>query len=131
MTARRPEATKAEFTLLKALWRLKQATVAEVKAACAGSDGREPAYSTVTTLLGRLEAKQLVRVDKARQPFVYKPKHKEASVLRSRLRDFLDNVFEGDASALVLQLVQAEALSKAELKGIEAKIAAREAGERS
>lgn len=130
MPPKRIEPTKAEFNTLRALWRLKQGTVAEVKAACAGLYGSEPAYTTVMTLLGRLEAKQLVKVDKARQPFLYKPKHKEASVLRARLQEFLDSVFEGDASELVLQLVQAEALSTADLRRIEGKIAARAAGER-
>jgi predicted transcriptional regulator len=131
MPPKRAEPTKAEFNVLRALWRLKQGTVAEVKEVCAALSGVEPAYTTVMTLLGRLEAKQLVKVDKARQPFVYKPRQKEASVLRGRLQEFLDTVFEGDASELVLQLVQAEALSKADLQGIEAKIAAREAEERS
>ena len=126
MTPKRAEPTKAEFNTLRALWRLKQGTVAEVKAACAALYGGEPAYTTVMTLLGRLEAKQLVRVDKARQPFVYKPKHKEDSVLRSRLRDFLDTVFEGDASELVLQLVRDESLSAEDLRRIEAKVAAGE-----
>ena len=128
---RRAEATKAEFNMLKALWRLKQGTVAEVKGVCLDLYGSEPAYTTVMTLLGRLEAKQLVKVDKTRQPFVYKPKLKEASVLRSRLRDFLDTVFEGNASELVLQLVRDEALSSEDLRRIDAKIAAREGEERS
>jgi predicted transcriptional regulator len=120
-----PDLTHAELRVMKALWELDRGSVAEVRAALA-KRGQEQAYTTVMTLLGRLEAKQLVRVDKARSPFVYKPRHKEASVLRSRLRDFLDTVFEGDASELVLQLVQEEALSKADLRRIEARIAAAE-----
>ena len=127
MASKRAEATKAEFNVLKALWRLKQGTVAEVKQVCAELTGTEPAYTTVMTLLSRLEAKGLVKADKARQPFVYKPKFKEASVLKSRLREFIDTVFEGSASELVLRLVEDEALSPEDLKRIEAKIAAREA----
>src|SRR4051812_29643083 len=126
MTAKRTEATKAEFNVLKALWRLKQGTVAEVKTACAALSGSEPAYTTVMTLLGRLESKQLVKVDKTRQPFIYKPRQKEVSVVRSRVRDFIETVFEGDASELVLQLVRDEALSAEDLRRIEAKIAAHE-----
>jgi predicted transcriptional regulator len=128
VTARHAEPTKAEFNVLRALWRLGQGTVAEVKTACAALHGGDPAYTTVMTLLGRLEAKQLVKVDKVRQPFLYKPKVREAAVARSRLRDLVDTLFEGDASELVLQLVRDEALSPADLKRIEAKIAAREAG---
>jgi BlaI family penicillinase repressor len=124
MTAKQGEATKAEFNMLKALWKLKEGTVADVKRVSAELFGTDPAYTTVMTLLGRLEAKQLVRVDKTRQPFVYKPKRSEAVVVRSRLKDFIDTVFEGRASALMLQLVEDEALSSEDLKRIEAKIAA-------
>jgi predicted transcriptional regulator len=126
MATKRSEATTAEFNVLKALWRVKQGTVADVKTACATLQGSDPAYTTVMTLLGRLEAKHLVKVDKTRTPFIYKPRHKEASVLRRRLRDFIDSVFEGDASELVLQLVKDEALSADDLARIEAKIAASE-----
>ena len=126
MTSRSAAPTRAEFDTLKALWRLKQGTVAEVRAGCAALYGREPAYTTVMTLLGRLEAKKLVKVDKARLPFVYKARLKESSVVRSRLRDFLDTVFGGDASELVLQLVRDEALKPGDLRRIEARLAARE-----
>ncbi len=126
MATRRAQATTAEFNVLKALWQVKQGTVAEVRAACARLQGAEPAYTTVMTLLGRLETKDLVKVDKTRTPFLYKPRHKEASVLRRRLRDFLDDVFQGDASELVLQLVKDEVLSADDLARIEAKIAASE-----
>lgn len=126
MATRRADATKAEFEVLKALWRVKRGTVAEVKAAWAELNGSEPAYTTVMTLLGRLEAKALVKVDKARTPFLYEARHKEASVLRRRLRDFVDTVFAGDASELVLQLLKDEALSPDDLARIEAKIAAAE-----
>jgi predicted transcriptional regulator len=81
LTAKLGEATKAEFNVLKLL-RLKEGTVADVKRVCAELFGTDPAYTTVMTLLGRLEAKQLVRVDKSRQPFVYKPKRSEAAAQR-------------------------------------------------
>ena len=126
MAAKQGEATKAEFNVLKALWKVREGTVADVKRASAELFGTDPAYTTVMTLLGRLETKQLVRVDKTRQPFVYKPRRSEISVVRSRLRDFIDTVFEGRASDLMLQLVEDEALSAEELKRVEEKIAAKE-----
>jgi hypothetical protein len=44
-------------------------------------------------------------------------------VLRDRLREFVREVFDGHAESLVLNLVEDESLSKAELKAIEKTIA--------
>jgi predicted transcriptional regulator len=113
-----PELTPAELRVMKALWELGPASVAEVRAALAGR-GHEVAYTTVMTLLGRLATKQAVVVDKAREPFVYKPAHRRESVLRERLREFVREVFDGKADSLVLRLVEDESLSRADLQKIE------------
>lgn len=120
--AERAETSKAEFAVLKVLWKLKHGTVAEVRARYAEVNGVEPAYTTVMTLLSRLVAKGAVKVDKEREPYLYRPASTEGAVLRSRLRQFLDTVFDGDASELVLHLVKDEALSADELRRIEKKL---------
>jgi predicted transcriptional regulator len=74
------------------------------------------------TLLGRLAQKNAVSVDRAREPFVYKAAQRRESVLRERLRAFVADVFDGDADALVLRLVEDEALSLDELQKIEKRI---------
>jgi predicted transcriptional regulator len=107
---------------MKALWECGTGTVADVRAEL-GKRGQDLAYTTVMTLLGRLAIKRAVAVDKAREPFVYRPAHRRESVLRDRLRDFLREVFDGQAESLVLNLVENESLSRAELRAIERKIA--------
>ena len=118
---RAPDLTPAEFNVMKVLWRLRRATVAEVRAELS-RDGADLAYTTVMTLLSRLALKGAVGVDKAREPFVYRAAYRKESVLRERLRAFLRDVFDGDADALVLRLVEDESLSLDELKEIERKI---------
>jgi predicted transcriptional regulator len=76
------------------------------------------------TLLNRLAAKGAVLVDRARQPFVYRPAFRRESVLRERLRAFVDTVFDGQAGSLVVHLVEDESLSIDELRRIEKRIAA-------
>jgi len=107
---------------MKALWDVGTGTVAEVRAEL-GKRGQELAYTTVMTLLGRLATKRAVVVDKTREPFVYRPVHRRESVLRDRLREFVREVFDGQAESLVLNLVEDESLSRAELRAIERKIA--------
>jgi predicted transcriptional regulator len=119
---RSPDLTAAELRVMKALWEVESATVAEVRAAL-GRRGQELAYTTVMTLLGRLAAKGAVVVDKAREPFVYRAAHRRESVLRDRLREFVREVFDGQADSLVLNLVEDESLTRAELRAIEKRIA--------
>jgi predicted transcriptional regulator len=114
--------TPAELRVMKALWELGKGSVAEVRAELQ-QRGNELAYTTVMTLLGRLAAKNAVVVDKAREPFVYRPAHRRESVLRERLREFVRDVFDGQADSLVLRLVEDESLSREELREIERKIA--------
>ena len=111
--------TGAEFELMKILWRLEQATVAEVRAEA----GNDPAYTTVMTLLGRLEKKGAVAVDKSRQPYIYKPLVRRESVIRRRLDAFIERVFDGRAESLVLQLIEDKSLSLEELRELESKLA--------
>jgi BlaI family penicillinase repressor len=120
--ARSPDLTSAELRVMKALWEVGTGTVAEVRTSL-GKRGQELAYTTVMTLLGRLAAKRAVVVDKTREPFVYRPAHRRESVLRDRLREFVREVFDGQAESLVLNLVEDESLSRSELRAIERRIA--------
>ena len=78
------------------------------------------------TLLGRLAAKNAVSVDRTREPFLYKAAHRRESVLRDRLRDFVREVFDGEADALVMRLVEDESLSLSELETIHKRVEAAE-----
>jgi predicted transcriptional regulator len=117
-----PEMTPAELRVMKALWQLGHGSVADVRAELQRR-GNELAYTTVMTLLGRLAAKAAVVVDKTREPFLYKPAFRREKVLAERLREFVRDVFDGQADSLVLRLVEDESLTREELQKIERKIA--------
>jgi BlaI family transcriptional regulator, penicillinase repressor len=121
------QTTPAEFAVLRVLFKLKKGTVAEVRAGYASATDSQPAYTTVMTLLGRLEEKGLLRVDKTREPFLYRPKVKQPSVLRERIQDFVHTVFEGRKSELVLHLLEDETLSPEVAARLETVLAKHEA----
>jgi predicted transcriptional regulator len=125
MSAHCPELTPAEFGVMKALWQLDRATVAEVRAELVRR-GQDLAYTTVMTLLGRLAAKAAVEVDRTREPFVYVPAFRREMVLRDRLREFVRDVFDGEAGSLVLHLVEGETMTRDELRAVEQLINAAE-----
>ena len=116
-----PPLTPAEFAIMKALWSAGDCTVADVRVVLAGA-GSEAAYTTVMTLLGRLAVKGAVYVDRSREPFVYRAAIRKQQVAKQRLREFLRDVFDNDASNLVLGLVEDSALSVDELRQLEGRV---------
>ena len=121
-----PDLTPAEFDIMKILWQLERGTVADVRAGHARLSGSDLAYTTVMTLLGRLAGKGAVKVDRARQPFVYRPAFRRDSIVRERLKQFIDSVFDGKAESLVLHLVEDESLGRDELRRIQRRLASEE-----
>lgn len=104
----------AEFEVLRVLWDTEPATVREVWTSLQ-ERGRDIAYTTVQTFLTRLESKGYVRADKSGLAYVYKARVSRDRISRSRLRSLLDELYDGAAGPLVLQLVKSERLTAEEL----------------
>jgi predicted transcriptional regulator len=126
MAARLPHVTAAELKVLKVLWRIKSGAVRDVKEHLEKEDGEPPAYTTVMTIMNQLAAKGALKVDKDRQPYIYRPAVRREQVLTERLQNFVNTVFDGQVGELVLRLVEEAEISPEDLKRIEAKIEARE-----
>ncbi len=94
-----------EFEILKILWKLDSATVAQVREASASERRVRPAYTTTMTLLGRLVDKDAVRVNRAKQPYQYRPAMRRTTLLRRRLREFVEVCYEGDSELLMEDLI--------------------------
>ena len=121
-----PHITGAELRVMKVLWNLGSGTVRQVLDALPSHGGERPAYTTVMTMMKQLADKGALAVDRERQPFVYTPAVRRDRVLGSRLTQFLQTVFDGQAEDLVLHLVEQADLSPEDLRRIEAKIQERE-----
>ncbi len=125
-----PNITPTELKILKVLWTLGSGTVRGVKDRLERDLNETNAYTTIMTLMNQLAAKGVLDVDRDRQPFVYTPTIGREIVLRQRVQQFLQQVFDGQASELVLRLVEDAELSSDDIKRIEAKIEAREQAEK-
>ncbi len=73
------------------------------------------AYTTVQTLLTRLEQKGFVSSDKSGLAFVYRPTVARDEVMRSRIKSVVEQFFDGAAAPLVLQLIQTEKFTAEEI----------------
>jgi BlaI family penicillinase repressor len=124
-----PHITAAELRVMKVLWRLGSGTVRQVLDALPAEGDERPAYTTVMTMMKQLAEKGALSVERERQPFVYTPAVRREHVLRSRVTQFLQTVFDGQAEDLVLHLAEEADLSPEDLRRIEAKIRQREQAE--
>jgi predicted transcriptional regulator len=111
--------TDAEMVLLKTLWDVGPGTVRE----CAGRvEGREWAYTTVQTLLTRLESKGLVTCDRTGQAHVFSPAVSQNGLLKGRLRELADQLCGGLATPLVLALMDDTKLSRDDITALRAQL---------
>jgi predicted transcriptional regulator len=114
-----PTPTGRELEILKVLWDRGPSSVRDVHQALAEQGDADLAYNTVQTLLRVMEAKQLAGHHVEGRTFIYTPQFsREESASR-----FLDRVFDGAASELMLTLIRAERVPTAELDRMHALIA--------
>ncbi len=105
---------EAELTVMQALWQCSApATRGEIETAMRPK--RSMAATTLLTLLGRLEQRGFVRVEKMGKNNVYTPLVSRRDYQASQSRRFLDRVFGGSVSAFANALSEG-ALSEDELK---------------
>jgi BlaI family penicillinase repressor len=117
--------TKLELEIMGAVWALGSASVREIQEQL--PERKRPAYTTVQTIIYRLEEKGAVRrVKKVGNAHIF-----EAVVTRKaahgRLIDELLNVFGGSPRSLMAQLVETGRLTLEDVRDIETTLASLEA----
>ena len=107
MEALRTSISETELDVLKVLWENGPGTVRVVNERL-HHQGRRWAYTTVLTLLQRLEAKGYVTSDKSGMAHVFRPAVTRDKLLQQRLKDLANQLCEGTATPLVLALVEGQ-----------------------
>ncbi|MBN1422350.1 MAG: BlaI/MecI/CopY family transcriptional regulator [Planctomycetes bacterium] len=115
MGKRRQPVSGTELEVLKILWDRGPGTVREIRDALARR-GRDLAYTTVLTLLGRLKAKGYARSDTGDFAHVFHAAVSREKLLGQRLRDLADQLCGGTATPLVLALVKEHSFSPGEIE---------------
>jgi BlaI family transcriptional regulator, penicillinase repressor len=101
-----------ELEVMEVLWERGSATVAEVR----GALEDEMAYTTVLTVLRRLEEKGFVGHDEEGRAHRYRPLVERAEARESALERLTKRLFQGSPELLLTHLVSQRKLSKAELR---------------
>ncbi len=118
--------TRLELELLGALWELGAGSIREIQESL--PEDRRPEYTTVQTIIYRLEEKGAVRrAKKIGNAHIFEPLVSRQSAVGSLIEDFLGH-FAGSHEPLVAHLVETGRISSAELKEMEKLLKARRAG---
>ena len=113
----KPKVTRFELELLEQLWKLGTASVREVQEGL--PEKNRPAYTTVQTMIYRLEEKGAVRrVKKIGNAHIFEPVFTRKAVYR-RLVDDLLSLFGGTAAPLMSHLAESGKLSLADVREAE------------
>jgi predicted transcriptional regulator len=112
-----------QLRLMKVLWERQEASVAEVLEALGARAGL--AYTTVATMLRKMEARGLVRHVSEGRRFLYRPAVSPDAVTRSMADDILERLFEGRLADLLSHLLSTREVSREELAELERLIAER------
>jgi len=112
-----------QLKIMQVLWKRKEATVAEVHTALPGAP--ELAYTTIATMLRKMEARQLVTHRIEGRSFIYRAVIAAEAVSRDMTSHLLDRLFGGSLANLVNHLLTNREVSPEELVRLEQLIAER------
>ena len=116
--------TRFELQLLEKLWELGPASVREIQEGLPDDD--RPAYTTVQTMIYRLERKGAVkRVKKIGNAHVFEAVLTRTAVRKRIVSDLLD-MFGGSPASVMSHLVETGQLTLADVKMVERELAKRE-----
>lgn len=115
--------TELELEILKVLWEQSPLPVREVRRLLEEKSGRQLAHSSVITMLNIMFDKGYLQRRKDGKSFLFSPKVTKQKVSGSMATDLLSRLYEGSASAMVLNLLESAQLDDNELSEIQKLIA--------
>ncbi|HEU4936564.1 MAG TPA: BlaI/MecI/CopY family transcriptional regulator [Vicinamibacterales bacterium] len=109
--------TPQELAIMKVVWRLEAPTVRAVYEAL--RKARPIAYTTVMTMMNVLEDKGYLEKKSNGRAHVYTPTRPRHQVVGAMVRDFIDRVFDGASSSLLLHLAKDSRLTERQRKAVQ------------
>ena len=108
----------AELDVLKQLWDAPDGATVRALHELMRDAGHDWAYTTVQTLLQRLEEKGYIRKDASERAHVFKATISRDHLLGTQLDDLMERLCEGEASPLLLSLVQRRSFSTQDISAL-------------
>jgi predicted transcriptional regulator len=102
-----------QLAIMQVLWEQQEASVGNVRDALESL--RSLAYTTVGTMLAKMEAKGLVDHRSDGRVNVYRPVVKREQVRQSMMSDLTERLFQGDVSQMMCHLLDGESVTQEDL----------------
>lgn len=112
-----PEPTRSELEILQVLWQYGPSTVRLVNDKL-NEQKREVQYTSTLKLMQIMVEKGLLERDESQMKHVYSAAAEESKTKGALLDRFVDTLYNGSASSLLLQLLGNKKTSKKELDAI-------------
>jgi BlaI family penicillinase repressor len=109
-----PDLTKAEYDIMRVLWKHGEKSVREVHEIVRDSQGW--ALTTVRTMMDRMERKRLLSRKDSGGVYVYKPLISRPEGMTQMIRFFADRILETDTSTVVSMFSGTKGLTPAEIE---------------
>lgn len=113
-----------EFEIMDFLWKNGEATVRRIYTELYGR--KELAYTTIATLLMRLQNKGYVTAEQRDQAYVFRPVVEREQVVRRKVDDLVQKVLGGDLGPIAAYIAENRALTPEQVKALEEIVAAKE-----
>ncbi len=110
-----------QLKIMKILWNRSEASVGLVHQEVGGP--HKLAYTTVATMLRKMEDRGLVKHRVSGRSFIYRPAVKSDAVARHMAGNLLDRLFEGKLSNLVSHCLNSREVGAEELERLQQLIA--------
>ena len=105
-----------QLAVMRALWNKPDSSTTEVAEALRAS--RQLAYTTVATMLTRLEKRGVISASREGRQLIYRAVLTESQVQRSMVSDLLSSLFMGNTNALLNFLVREDEIKVTDLERI-------------
>lgn len=112
-----PELSKAEYIILRILWKHGKKTVREVHDLLVSTSGW--AYTTTKTMMDRMVKKDLLAREEFHGIYLYKPLVSRPAGLAKLVKFFAERVLETDAANVVAMFANSKAISPEEIEELE------------
>ncbi|MGK0189689.1 MAG: BlaI family penicillinase repressor [Verrucomicrobiales bacterium] len=106
--------TELELQILKILWSDGPLPVRDVRQALAAREKKQLAHTSVVTTLNNMVAKKYLKRKALGNAYIFAAKVHRDEVSKGMVGDLVKRVFDGSASALMLNLLTDEEFSEAE-----------------
>jgi len=114
--AKPPQVSDAEWEVMTVLWDSSPRTAAEVVEALSTRTTWAP--KTIKTLLGRLVKKGALRYKEEGNRYIYRPVFPREKYVEEASKSFLDRVFDGKATPMLVHFVENADLSDDDLRDL-------------